>query len=79
MPWVPGGVWGLGGEGVGATVTQLSLVFSVSPASLPAPLPHICPGFGRGQCRHTALTVGPTLGLHVCPARQFWSLSHPHP
>lgn len=70
------GAWcGAGLGGGHEAFTQLSLVFSVSLAPLPLPLPRFCPGFGRGQCRHTALTVGSALSLHGCPARQSWSLS----
>ena len=82
-------VWGAKGRGrraercalasVVGTWCSLSCLFSISPASLPLPcLPCFCPGFGRGQCQHMVLTVGSALGLHVCPARQSWSLSHQH-
>lgn len=75
---------GLGWGGPGAAgparwwrevFTRLSLVFSISLAPLPLPLPCFCPGFGRGQCRHMALTVGSAVSLHVCPARPSWPLS----
>ena len=78
-----GGTWGgvgsVRGEVpasvVGIRCSLSCLLSSVSLAPLPLPLPCFCPGFGLGQCQHTALTVGSTVSLYVCPARRSWSPS----
>lgn len=51
LPGCLGDGWGCHWAwGEQAIFTQLSLVFSIPPASLPAPLLCICSGFGLGQC-----------------------------
>lgn len=68
-----GGTWGGAGSVRGEVPTSVMgmkcslscLLSSVSLAPLPLPLPCFCPGFGLGQCRHTALTVGSTQSVRL--------------
>lgn len=74
-PWVDAPHWvpGRGGEGCGAVCRPRSLrghsavscLLYFSGFSAPPPLLCFCPGFGRGQCRRMALTVGSALSARL--------------